>query len=73
MQAARRGEVISYGHQEQGGDNGVMAAAAAVGEGLGQLWSSRRKNGGAAVEDWMWRKDLSAASHCCQLSDNMHE
>lgn len=50
-----------------------MAAAAAAGEGLGQLWSSRGKNGDRAAEDWMWRKDLSAASHCCQLSDNMHE
>lgn len=67
----RRGHLLQPTRQEQGGDNGVMAAA--VGEGLGQLWSSQGKNGDGAAEDWTWRKDLSIASHCCQLSDNMHE
>lgn len=43
--------------------------AAAAGEGLRQLWSSRD----GAAEDWKWCKDPSVASRCCQLSDNMHE
>lgn len=41
--------------------------------GPGQLRSGRGTNGDGAAEDWTWRKDLSPASLCCQLSDNMHE